>query len=102
VKLSDALPRTIASTHIARQLLRSGTAPAAHYAEARNSESPSDFIHKLRIASKELNETRIWLAIVTRSGLIAETKMESLSRECDELCRILNSSIQTVKSKIKT
>jgi four helix bundle protein len=36
VKLTEALPRRIAGIHIARQLLRCGTAPAAHYAEARN------------------------------------------------------------------
>lgn len=102
VKLTDALPRGIAGTHIARQLLRSGTAPAAHYGEARNAESTNDFIHKLRIASKELNETRIWLAVVTRSDMVPKTKMDALTRECDELCRILNASIQTAKSKIKT
>ena len=49
VKLSTHLPETPAGKHIAGQVLRSGTAPAAHYAEARGAESSRDFIHKLKI-----------------------------------------------------
>ncbi len=101
VKLTEALPQRLAGMHVARQLLRSGTAPAAHYAEARNAESPNDFVHKLRIAAKEMNETRIWLVIVTRSEMVPKTKMEALMQECNQLCRILNASIQTAKSATK-
>lgn len=50
VNVSANMPGTQAGNHIAGQLLRSGTAPAAHYAEARGAESTIDFIHKLRIA----------------------------------------------------
>ncbi len=42
---------------IARQLLRSGTSVGANAREAQNSESRSDFIHKLKISAKEANET---------------------------------------------
>lgn len=101
VKLTEALPQRLAGMHVARQLLRSGTAPAAHYAEARNAESPNDFVHKSRIAAKEMNETRIWLVIVTRSEMVPKTKMEALMQECNQLCRILNASIQTAKSATK-
>ena len=54
MRICDQLPDTSAGRHIANQLLRSGTAPAAHYAEARGAESTRDFIHKLKICSKEL------------------------------------------------
>ncbi len=46
VRLSDNLPKSRSGNHIVGQLLRSGTAPAAHYAEARSAESPKDFQHK--------------------------------------------------------
>lgn len=59
IKLCDSLPQTRAGSHIAGQLLRSGTSPAANYAEARNAESVNDFIHKLKICLKELNETLV-------------------------------------------
>jgi four helix bundle protein len=97
VKLSDSLPKTRAGIHIANQSLRSGTAPAAHYAEARNAESTNDFIHKLKLCIKELNETRIWLNIITKSGMQPSSKMSDIAQECDELCRIINASIATAR-----
>ena len=42
----------------------SGTAAAPNYAEATGAESWADFIHKVRIALKELNETSIWLRVI--------------------------------------
>jgi four helix bundle protein len=95
VHLSGNFPKTSAGQHISGQLLRSGTSPAAHYAEARGAESTRDFIHKLRICLKELNESRVWLKIIARSELLPENKLSDLSKEVDELCRIINASIKT-------
>lgn len=99
VKLCGQLPKTQAGTHIAGQLLRSGTAPAAHYAEARGAESTNDFIHKLKICLKELNEARIWLKIMVRSEMLPESRLTDLTSECDELCRIINASVKTTLAK---
>ena len=98
VKLSDSLPDKRSAIHIAGQLLRSGTSPAAHYAEARGAESPKDFQHKLKICSKELNESRVWLQIIIQSQLISPEKMTVLYQECDELCRIINTSVKTSRN----
>ncbi len=46
---------------IARQLLKSGTSIGANIREAQNAESNQDFIHKLKIATKEADETEYWL-----------------------------------------
>ena len=62
VEIVDALPDTLAGRHVAGQLLRSGTSPSANYEEARGAESRRDFLHKLGIALKELQETRYWVA----------------------------------------
>ena len=70
VGLSAKLPATPQGKHIAVQLLRSGTAAAPNYGEARGAESRRDFIHKLRIVQKELNETAIWLRILSESNLV--------------------------------
>lgn len=59
INICQQLPRNYVGKHFANQLLRSGTAPAAHYAEARGAESRRDFIHKLKICLKELNESQI-------------------------------------------
>ena len=70
IKLSANLPKTPAGKHIAGQILRSGTSPAPNYGEARGAESNADFVHKLGIVLKELNETSIWLRIIERSQLL--------------------------------
>jgi four helix bundle protein len=99
VKLSASLPRTPAGRHIAGQILRSGTSPAPNYGEARGAESQADFIHKLRIVLKELNETSIWLRIIHRSELIKSQLLADIIQETGELCRIFVTSIKTAKSR---
>lgn len=52
---------------IARQLLKSGTSIGANIREAQNAESKGDFIHKFKIAAKEIDETTYWLEICKAS-----------------------------------
>ncbi len=98
IKVADALPRTPAGKHIAGQLLRSGTSPAPNYAEARGAESTADFVHKLRIALKELNESSVWLRIICRAELLENSLLVDLIDENEQLCRIVNASIKTASS----
>lgn len=48
---------------IARQLLRSGTSIGANIHEAQNAESKADFIHQVKLAVKELEETKYWITL---------------------------------------
>ena len=98
IKVADALPKTPAGKHIAGQLLRSGTSPAPNYAEARGAESRADFIHKLKLALKELNESCVWLRMICRAKLLKEELLLELVDENEQLCRIVNSSVKTAKS----
>ena len=95
IKVCDALSNKPAARHIGGQLLRSGTSPAPNYGEARGAESNKDFVHKLRIVLKELNECRIWLKIIIRANIIPVGQLEPLLDECDQLCRIISASIKT-------
>ncbi len=52
---------------ISRQLLKSGTSIGANVHEAQNAESKADFIHKMKIATKELEETKYWLILCEKS-----------------------------------
>ena len=97
VRLIGQLPQTFQAKHIATQLLRSGTAAAPNYGEARAAESRADFIHKLKIALKELNETAIWLRIIQGSFAIDTGFLNRLVAENTELCKILVASIQTAR-----
>ena len=96
--LVQKLPRSPAGTHYARQMLRSGTAAAPNYAEARSAESRADFIHKMRIVLKELNETAVWLRMAVRSELFSRDVTSEILAEAEQLCRIVAASIRTAKS----
>ena len=101
VKLSSNLPRTSADRHIAGQILRSGTSPAPNYGEARGAESHADFVHKLRIVLKELNETSIWLRIIERSQLIRKELIRDIVQENTELCRIFAAALKSTRQGSK-
>ena len=97
VNVVEALPDTKAGNHIARQLVRSGTSPAPNYGEAQSAESRRDFLHKMKIALKELRETMIWLKIIERKPLCEPNKMTEIVRECDELIAIFVKSVKTAQ-----
>src|SRR5678809_849901 len=88
-RVAKMLPRTEEGRYICQQLMRSGLAVAANYAEARAAESRVDFIHKLRIVLKELNETKSWLEQIVANGLFSRDKMDAIIAENHELCSII-------------
>ena len=89
----DTLPRTAAGRHIGDQLLRSATSVAANYAEASEAESPADFVHKMKIAMKELKESRVWLLFASR--LVPGDTVEALRTEARELMLMFGASVNT-------
>ena len=91
------LPRTVEGRYISQQLIRSGLSAAPNYAEARAAESRADFIHKLRVVLKELNETMSWLEQIVANGLFSRDKLASLIAENQELCWIVAASIKTAR-----
>ena len=89
------LPKTPEASLISKQVLRSCTAVAANYGEPRAAESRADFIHKLRVVLKELNETAVWLELLVESSLISREKVSATIVENQELSRIITASIRT-------
>jgi four helix bundle protein len=99
-KMVRRLPKDVAGYEIGRQVLRSGTSVGANMEEADGAESTADFIHKMKIALKEAQETRFWLRIIRESGLMVEKELEGLVQECVELIKIINVIITKTASKI--
>ena len=99
INVIEALPDSKAGNHIAGQLVRSGTSPASNYGEAQSAESRKDFIHKMKIALKELRETLIWLRIIERKQLIESSQMTEIIKECDELIAIFVASTKTADGR---
>lgn len=96
--ICDLLPKTTAGNHIAGQLLRSATSAASNYAEARGAESKSDFIHKLVLVFKELNESEVWLELIRSRRMIADDLVATVLQECKVLCRIVAASRRTARN----
>ena len=96
-RVAKMLPRTEEGRYISGQLLRSGLVAAPNYAEAKAAESRADFIHKLRIVLKELNESKSWLEQIVANSLFSRDKMLAIIVENRELSRIIAASIKTAR-----
>ncbi|OQP60767.1 four helix bundle protein [Niastella populi] len=99
LEVCDMLPGTRAGNNLEHQLSKSGTAPGLMYGEAQAAESGTDFLHKMKMALKELRETRINLRIIKDKPLIKHTKVDNAFEEVDQLIRIFVKSIDTARSK---
>jgi four helix bundle protein len=97
--LAEELPNTITGKYLAGQLIRSGLSPALNYGEAQSGESINDFVHKMKIALKELRESYISLKIIKQKQYMQDNNLEdSCLNECNELICIFVKSIQTAES----
>jgi len=95
IEISESLPEKKSAQHLGGQLLRSGTAPALIYGEAQAAESKNDFVHKMKIALKELRETSICLRIIEIRGYSHSADVPTVLRENIELIAIFAKSIKT-------
>ena len=100
VKMVDAMPQTISSNAIAKQVVRSGTSPYANYRAACLGKSDKDFLNKLKMVEEELDETGQWLDIIIATELMPQHRVQSLYDESQELQKIIAKSILTMKRKL--
>ena len=98
----EKLPNTYVGNHFGKQLMRSGTSPALHYSEAQGAESRRDFVHKLKVALKELRETSTNMKIIKLKPLLEYERLDDAIIECNELISIFVRSIQTTKRNMRT
>ena len=98
-KVVDALPETRMGRHIAGQLVRCATSPAANYEEACAGESRADFIHKLQIVLKELRESRCWIRMIIGAELLPQARLAEILDEVNQLARIVAQSVVTTKAQ---
>ena len=82
---------------ISNQLLKSSTSIGANVMEAQHAESPADFLHKIKIAAKEANETFYWLTLCEKSiGYKYESKYQHY---IEDIINILAKIIITTKQR---
>lgn len=99
IKLSRHLKEDYNEYNIARQILKSGTSIGANIREAKNAQSPSDFISKMSIALKEADETQYWLELIHAADMMTSNDYQSADKDLRELIAMLVSSIKTKKNR---
>ena len=83
---------------ISNQIGRSGTSIGANIREAQYAHGKADFIAKLQIALKECSESEYWLELLIESGYYDN---KDILEKCIEVKKLLVTSINTAKSKLK-
>ena len=101
LEITEKLPESKGSNHLSGQLVRSGTAPALQYGEAQSAESRKDFIHKMKIALKEMRESLICLKIIERKKYITDQKLTNTITELNELISIFVKNVETASRNLK-
>jgi four helix bundle protein len=86
----DRVSRTLAN-----QLLRAGTSIGANIEEAQAGQSKADFTAKMAIARKEARETLYWLRLLKATEIVEAEQLIGITKEADELVRILTSIVKT-------
>jgi four helix bundle protein len=84
---------------LSKQLLRSGTSVGALVRESEHAESRADFIHKLSIAQKEINESIYWLELLKESDYLNQEQFTSIHDDATEIIKIITKIIVTSKTK---
>ena len=101
IKFVNELPNKRAFWSIGDQLLRSATSIGANMIEAQSSSSRREFIKFYEISLKSANEAIYWLSLLRDSYPELKLKSEKLIKENSEICKMLGSSILTLKGKNK-
>ncbi|TVR37502.1 MAG: four helix bundle protein [Cryomorphaceae bacterium] len=93
------LLETRGKTIIGRQLLRSATSIGSNTREAQNAESRNDFIHKLKVALKEVDETEYWLLLCEKAKSYPTN--EQLSLDLKTIRMVLNKIVSSTSKNRK-
>lgn len=100
VPLCESLPEKKISRVVENQLLRSSFSAAANYRAACKAQSSKAFTSKLSISFEEMDGSLLWLEVITELKLLEANKIKLITKEADELARILASSRKTAQKKL--
>jgi len=99
IKMTNALPKTMAAEVLGKQLLRSATSVAANYRSACRGRSKAEFVAKLGIVEEESDESSLWLELVEDAEILPPKKLSALRKEANEITAIMVRSIRTARSR---
>ncbi len=85
---------------LSKQVLRSGTNVGAMMREDEHAETKKDFIHKMAIAQKEINETIYWLELLKETDYITEEQFKNINDSAIELIKLITAILRKAKSNL--
>ncbi len=97
VKLFQFLEKEKREFVLSKQLLKSATSVGAMVREAEFGESKKDFIHKMAIAQKEINESIYWIELLKEANYIDKDQFESINTDAIEVIKIITTIIKNTK-----
>jgi len=98
LQMVDAIPRSITSDTLVRQVVRSATSIGANYRAACRAKSTADMINKLKIVEEESDETTYWLELIVEAGYLPQEKVSPLAKESSEITAMTVASIRTLQA----
>ena len=99
VKLYQYLSEEKREFVLSKQLLRSGTSVGANVREALQGQSKADFLAKMSISLKEINEAEYWLELLFETDYLDALQYESIASDCKEVAKMLTSIVKTSRQK---
>ena len=73
----------------------------ANVRESKHAQSGADFLSKMSIAYKEVDETDFWLNLLHDNGYLNDDQFNSLNKDIDRILKVLASIVKTMKEKIE-
>ena len=102
VKLARFLETDKKDWVLSRQILKSGTSIGANVRESRFAQSTADFVSKLTIALKEVEETEYWIELLTAAEMISEKQRISLEKDLNWIIATLVNPVKVSRRSLKT
>lgn len=84
---------------LGKQLLRSGTAVAAHAREASRTRSDAEFASKLDVLLQEADESQLWLELLRDDCGIKNEPLDHLLHETNELLAIFTTMVSMLRKR---
>ena len=99
IRFCKALPHTVITEPLIRQIVKSATSVGANYCEADDAVSKKEFLQKIGTCKKEARETKHWCRMIAAAEAAHADKARDLWREAHELHLIFARIYRKVSTK---
>ena len=97
IELCKKLQKNHINSPLVSQIVDSAGSVGANYSEACEAESYKDFIHKIKIAMKETNETKFFLRLLLKANPEFKDSIIKSGKEAGELLLIFSKIVAGVR-----